>query len=37
MKWRFKTNGPIYASPVVSTDGLSIYVGSADMHMYAIR
>ena len=36
MKWRFKTDGAIYSSPVVSSDGLSVYVGSADFHLYAV-
>ena len=36
LKWRFKTDGPISSSPAASADGLSIYVGSTDMHMYAV-
>ena len=32
--WKFKTNGRIYASPVIE-DGV-LYIGSGDMHFYAI-
>ena len=36
LKWRFKTDGAIHSSPAVASDGLSLYFGSADMHLYAV-
>jgi outer membrane protein assembly factor BamB len=36
LKWKFKTNGSISASPVVGTDGI-VYIGSSDSCLYAIK
>lgn len=36
-KWSFPTRGAVTASPVLSEDGLTLYVGSADRHFYAIN
>ena len=34
LKWKFKTKGKIFSSPVVS-DGV-VYFGSSDNHLYAV-
>jgi len=34
LKWRFKTDGPIYSSPVVY--GKMVFLGSYDSYMYAL-
>jgi outer membrane protein assembly factor BamB len=36
LKWKFKTEGPIYSSPAVASDG-TIYFGSFDYYLYAIN
>ena len=38
-KWEepFRTGGAVTASPVLSEDGLTLYVGSADRYFYAIN
>ena len=36
LKWKFKTNGSIQSSPVISNDG-TIYIGSNDNYLYAIN
>jgi len=35
--WSFKTKGPIYSPPTVSSDGAVVLVGSSDKSLYAIR
>lgn len=35
LAWKYKTNGPICASPTEGVDG-SIYLGSGDQHIYAL-
>jgi parallel beta-helix repeat protein len=35
IRWSYKTEGPIYSSPVINNNVL--YVGSFDHHLYAIR
>lgn len=35
LKWRFRTNGRIYSSPVIGADG-TIYIGSDDGCIYAL-
>ncbi len=37
LKWEFPTRGAVTASPVLSEDGLTLYVGSADRHFYALH
>ena len=39
MKWEapFQTGGAVIASPALSEDGLTLYVGSADRYFYAIN
>jgi len=36
LKWKFKTDGEIYSSPAIGSDG-TIYVGSNDGYLYAIN
>lgn len=36
VRWTVETAGPIRSSPVIGPDG-TIYVGSEDMHLYAVR
>lgn len=36
LKWSFPTRGAVTASPVLSEDGLTLYVGSADRYFYAL-
>ncbi|MCP4694200.1 MAG: PQQ-binding-like beta-propeller repeat protein, partial [Desulfobacterales bacterium] len=36
LKWRFETGGAVSSSPAIGGDG-TIYVGSQDHHLYAIR
>ena len=36
LKWKFKTENKIMSSPVIGKDG-TIYVGSHDEHLYAIK
>jgi outer membrane protein assembly factor BamB len=33
--WAFETNGSIFSSPAVGSDG-TVYVGSNDNHLYAL-
>ena len=35
-KWFYPTRGAVTASPVLSEDGLTLYVGSADRYFYAL-
>ena len=35
--WVFATRGAVTASPVLSEDGLTLYVGSADRYFYALH
>ncbi|MBM3238015.1 PQQ-like beta-propeller repeat protein, partial [Candidatus Poribacteria bacterium] len=35
MKWKFKTEGYVYSSPAIGSDG-TVYVGSEDDHLYAL-
>jgi alpha-tubulin suppressor-like RCC1 family protein/outer membrane protein assembly factor BamB len=35
-KWTFRTGGAVTASPALSEDGTTLYVGSADRYFYAI-
>ena len=34
--WQYNTGGAVKSSPVLSTDGASVYVGSDDTNMYAL-
>ena len=34
LKWSFKTEGPLYSSPVFSDN--KVYIGSSDSYLYAI-
>ena len=36
-KWTFRTGGAVTASPALSADGTTLYVGSADGRFYAIN
>ena len=36
LKWRMKTGGEIYSSPIIDNDG-TVYITSLDGHLYAIR
>ncbi|MCG8553684.1 MAG: PQQ-binding-like beta-propeller repeat protein [Proteobacteria bacterium] len=36
LRWRFETGGPVTASPALSPDGGSVYVGSHDGYLYAL-
>jgi M6 family metalloprotease-like protein len=36
LKWKFKTEGVVESSPAVASDG-TIYVGSADTYLYAVK
>ncbi len=36
LKWIFKTDGPVYSSPVTGVDGV-VYTGSDDCNFYAIN
>ena len=36
LKWQYQTEGLIYSSPAIATDG-TVYVGSADDHLYAFN
>ena len=36
LKWRFKTEGRVYSTTAIDTDG-TIYVGSYDGNLYAIE
>ncbi len=36
LKWKYKTDGKIYSSPAICSDG-TIYMGSADSYLYAIN
>lgn len=35
--WKATTEGPILTKPTVSRDGLTVYVGSSDMNLYAYK
>ena len=34
LKWKFRTNGQVFSSPVISSD--TLYIGSSDHHLYAV-
>lgn len=36
LKWRYKTDGPVWSSPAIGSDG-TIYFGSRDNHLYALN
>jgi outer membrane protein assembly factor BamB len=36
-RWRFRTGGAIFSTPLVSPDGKTVYVGSHDRHVYAVN
>ena len=36
LKWGFQTGGEVESSPVVSSDGATVYVGSSDKKVYAL-
>jgi outer membrane protein assembly factor BamB len=35
--WAFPTGGPVFSGPTLSADGTTLYVGSSDASVYAIR
>lgn len=37
LKWRFRARADVLSSPALSPDGRTVYVGSHDGHLYAVR
>ena len=37
LNWKFATGGQVFASPVLSPDGSTVYVGSDDSNLYAVH
>ncbi|MEO0080493.1 MAG: PQQ-binding-like beta-propeller repeat protein, partial [candidate division WOR-3 bacterium] len=36
LRWRYRTEGPIYSSPAIGSDGTA-YFGSNDGYLYAVQ
>ena len=36
-QWRYETGGTVFSSPAIAADGTTLYVGSDDHHLYALR